>query len=507
MGKVPAAASWPLVLALLALGAWHLALRAHGRALPLITDEGEYAVAASAWSEGGLPYRDAFSQKPPLTFLLYRLPLPPRVTATLFSLGTMLALFLTLPSALPLSARLCAPAAYASLSTLPLGDYGFPANTEVFLALFTSSAVLFLLRRRPFLSGLCVGAALMTKQTSLYTGLGVLALSLLFQGRRALTRAVLGALLIPGAFFAYFAAAGPAAFRAFLEAVYTGNARYAAVLLMTGALSGQVRWFFTALLPSLLMFTAPALVLLIAGLRGRRAGKDAPEQTAAVLWLGTSLAGALTGLFLFPHYFLAAAPALALCAAFGAARLPPPRRAPAALALALWPALMAPRLYFAAPPRELAARLLHPNPLFEAKILGEEIARLAAPGDRLYVFGSEGALFVYSGLRPATRHTLSYGLTLFPSGPDELEAEYRRLDRDSGPRFIVWSCQPLSTLVSNRPSRDFAERLREFCLKRYAYRGSIAVGPGSSFAPAASGERPEFAPGDRLLLFERKVAL
>ena len=65
-----------------------------------------------------------------MTFLLYRLPWSPRATAPAFSLATCLTLFFIAPAAWPLAARLAGPAAYASLSTLPLGDYGFPANTE-----------------------------------------------------------------------------------------------------------------------------------------------------------------------------------------------------------------------------------------------------------------------------------------------------------------------------------------------------------------------------------------
>lgn len=491
-------------LALLLLGAHHLALRWHGRALPLITDEGEYAVAARAWAEGGLPYRDAYSQKPPVTFLLYRLPLSPRSTATLFSLATMLVLFLAVPSTAPLAVRLAAPAAFASMSTLPLGDFGFPANTEGFLNLFTSLSVLFLLQRRAAWSGLFVGLALMTKQTSLYSAVAVVGLTYSLHGRRALLNAVLGASFFPLFFVVYFSARG--ALPQFLECVYTGNARYAAVLLMTGALSGQLRWFFSTLLPSLLLFMAPALALALHGLRGEKAGKDKPAPTAAVLWLGTAVAGALTGLFLFPHYFVAAVPALALCSAFGVAKLQARWRPGAVALLALWPVLMAPRLYFAEAPRDLAARLLHPNPLFEVKELGEAIAADAAMDEelfpsRLYVFGSEGALHVYSGRVPATRYTLSYGLTLFPPSQTELAAERARLSGARRPKYFVWSCQPLSTLISNQASQEFADWLRTDYLPRdYRYLGSIDVGGHFKLAPVS--EKPDFTPGDRLLLFK-----
>lgn len=489
------------LLALALLGAWHLALRANGARLPLITDEGEYAVAARAWNAGGLPYRDAFSQKPPMTLLLYRVPAPPRALAAAASLATMAALFAAAPAALPLAARLCAPAAYASLSTLPLGAYGFAANTEVFLNLFAAAAALALLRGRAGLAGLLLGGALMCKQTAAPTAAAFLAAAAMLGGRGYALRLLGGLLVLPAAFWGYFAARG--AGDAYLDAAWRGNLRYAAVLAMTGSLGEQAGWFARALLPWLLLYFAPALALLAWGLRGLRAGRARPAETLGVLWLGGAAAGALTGLFLFPHYFLQLAAPLAFCAALGAARLPAGRMAPAAALLALWPALLAPRLYFLDGPRELGARLLHPNPLFETKALGETLAARARPGDRLHVFGSEAALHVYSGLPPATRHTLSYALTLFPRSPEAVAEELAAFDR-ARPRFVVWSAQPLSTMISSRLGLAYRDALRARLESSYRYAGSMPVGgPAPVLLSPAPGEKPDFTPGDRFLLFER----
>lgn len=490
-----------ILLLLAVAAAWHLALRAHGKDVPLITDEGEYAVVARVWSQGELPYLQAYSQKPPMIFLLYRLPFSPRAAAAASSALTMLVLFLIIPASWPLASRLAAPAAYASLSTLPLGDYGFPANTEVFLNLFTSLAVLAFAKRRVFLAGLCLGAAVMTKQTAAVTAIVLLGLIFAVHGPRAALRSLAGLAVAPAAFSAYFAAHH--AHAVYWECVFGGNARYATVLLMTGAAAEQVRWFLSMPAPRLLLYWAPALILLVRGLRGLPAGPKRPLETAAVLWFASAVAGALTGLFLFPHYFLQAAPGLALCAALGVRRAAPRAAAASVLLLAVWPALLSPRLYFLASPREIAVRLLHPNPLYETKLLGEEIARRARPGDSLYSFGHEGALYVHSGLAPATRRALSYAVTLFPASPQEVEEEYRLLDA-AAPRFFVWSAQPLSTLISNRASAAFARRLREVYLSRYRYQGAIAVtGAATVFVPAGPREEPDFTPGDRLLLFER----
>lgn len=501
-----------LAAALAALALWHALLRAHGRGVPLITDEGEYAVAARIWSEGGLPYRDAFSQKPPMTLLAYRLartasssPEAARVLAASAGIGTILALFLMAPRNWSPGARLSAPAAFSALAALPIGDYGFPANTETFVNLFAALAALLLLARSPLAAGVAAGAALCSKQTAAWSLLALAAAAAWLLERRIsarrsrgaiLARFIAGSALAPAGWALYFAEQG--GFAEYWDAVWRGNTRYAAALLNTGSLGEQLSWFARALLPRLALFCAPALGLAFLGLKGLRAGPQRRVETLGVLWLGGAAAGALTGLFLFPHYFLVLAPPLALLAAAGAERLGPRRALAAAALLALWPALLAPRLLFASAPRERASALLHPNPLFETKELGEELRRRARPGDRLHVFGSEGALFVYSGLRPATKHTLSYALTLFPKDAAAVDAELAALESAS-PRFVIWSTQPLSTMISSTLGLRYRDGLARFLARRrYRFAGRIAI--GGSFRP---GGAPELASEDQLLLFER----
>lgn len=501
-----------LALALAALGAWHLVLRGHGAGVPLITDEGEYAAAARAWSEGGLPYRDAFSQKPPVAFLFYRAaaavsdePLAPRGAAALAALAALALLASCAPRDWTTEGRLAAPAAFAALAALPVGDYSFPANTETFVNLFACAAAAALLRGAPIAAGLAAGLALTSKQTALWTlaGFGAFAAwgARGLDARRA-ARFAAGAAAAPLAWAAYFAARG--AFGDYWDSAWAGNARYAAALLMTGALGGQLAWFARTLAPRLLAFAAPALAAAGWGLRGLRAGPSRPVETLAVLWLGGAAAGTLTGLWLFPHYFLVVAPPLALAAACGVERLRDARARRAALVLlAAWPALLAPRLIFAATPRERALTLLYPNPLFETKLLGEELARRAAPDDRLHVFGSEGALFSYSGLRPATRHTLSYALTLF--GRDAaVDAELAAL-RAAPPRWLAWSNQEFSTLIATRAGQRYRDELRALASARYRPVAFAAVEPATAPArlspPGPTPWNPGAPPG--VYLFER----
>ena len=135
----------PFAVGLLCL--WHLGLRAYSLRIPMTSDEGEYAYQARLLSEGGVPYREAYCQKPPMVFFLYRLAyaapgakarpgsaLPARLLAALFTCAAMVLLFLITPSGWGAASRLCAPAALATLSVEPIGDL-FSANTEVSLRL------------------------------------------------------------------------------------------------------------------------------------------------------------------------------------------------------------------------------------------------------------------------------------------------------------------------------------------------------------------------------------
>jgi len=501
---------------LAALAGWHLLLRGHGRGLPLMTDEGEYAAVARAWSDGGLPYRDAFSQKPPMVFLFYRaasalsdVPEFPRALAALAALATLLTLFFAAPKTWSAQARLAGPAAFASLAALPVGDYSFGANTEVFVSLFSALSVLAALRFQPFAAGLAAGAALCTKQTALYPAAAFGAFLLMTKPRhddRCVPLYTLGVLAVPAAWAVYFASRG--GLGDYWQAAWAGNMQYAAVLAMTSSLTGQLAWFAGVLLPRLTLFCIPALASAAFAFKGLQAGRKTPVETLAVLWLAGSAVGTMTGLFLFPHYFLVLAPPLALAAACGVERLPRRQLKTAAVAvLAAWPALIAPRLFFLAGARERGLTLLYPNPLFETRALGEEIKRRAEPSDLLHVFGSEGALFSYSGLRSATPHTLSYRLTLFPRNRAEVFAELSLLQA-APPHFLVWSTQPLSTMISSSLGLQYRDGLRAFIDGRYDYAGRVRISDAPAlpvFETARARQPADFATTDQLILFERRA--
>ncbi|HAH06623.1 MAG TPA: hypothetical protein DCM05_08885 [Elusimicrobia bacterium] len=530
----------PLLL-LAGLCLWHLALRRHGLDLPMISDEGEYACQAVLLAEGGVPYRDAYDQKPPAVFFLYRASFAlfgksassPRKLAVLASWTTMILLFFLVPASWGLAARFLAAAAFAALSTQPVGDLAFPANTEVFLCPLLCAAALFTRDARPLLSGLAVGAALMTKQTALWPALAFGALLLRplpfsarpsrtterrsfgtyptdafpmlgtspealgsRRGRSGLLRYLVGLAAVPALFLAYFAVRGGLA--DFVEQAFLRNMGYAGLTGTPQALLEQSSWFVRSLAPLLLKAEWPVWALAFLGLaREARAGS---LELLGALWLGASLLGALTGFLLFPHYFLQAAPALAFCAAAGVRRLG--RWAwGAALFAALWPAAVWAGPYFRDPPQTLARRLLYPNPLYEAEQAASFIRARSGPADRVYVFGSEPQIYFLSERRWATRHIFVYPLTLFPKGMRDAERELEALAA-APPRFIVFSTLPASTLVASEPGRRLQAGVEGLLRARYVHLGAVQSLPeGSRSTLSDEASPPRWDLPDALLVF------
>jgi len=517
-----------VALALAALCAWHLALRRHGSALPMMVDEGEYACAAKAWADGGLPYRDSYSQKPPMIFAIYRLAyalfpedvLAPRLLAMLASLATMLLLWRLTPEGWDPAARLAAPAVFGVLSTTPIGSFGFPANTEVFLCAFAALSAWALERRRRTqascwlaFSGAAAGAAFMTKQTALWTVLAFGVLAAWREGRagwkRALGLFAAGAAAIPVFWLAYFACQG--VLNAFLDDAFRRNMAYSGIMTTTGAAWDQALWLLKTVAPLFLAGDWPVYAAALLALARTSPNPDSP-QTLAMLWLAGAILGAVTGLFLFPYYFLQALPPLALAAAAGtqeAATLRP-RGRPAIWLLAvfcLFPAAVRARGYFLDPPQVLARRLLFPNPLFESVEIANYVHDHSRPDETFYIFGSEAQIYMYAGRRPATEHVLSYPLTLFPGSRADIDGELGRLAA-ARPRFILYSSQPASTLIASPLGAEFRDRLRDLIARQYHWVGQVRIGPAGTVyrlgADQVGSGSPDWSDEYSLFLFARR---
>ena len=171
----------PISVALVAIFALTFLLRMNFWNQPLQMDEAVYSYVGWGMLDGLVPYKDVFDHKPPGIYLLYALAfllfgpkaLSIKVLATIYTLGTVLAVFLV--------GRKMAGERVGCMAALLFGIFscgpkieGGGVNTEIFLVLPYTLAAYFLLRtvdtagRRHYLFfGLWTGLASIIKQVAL----------------------------------------------------------------------------------------------------------------------------------------------------------------------------------------------------------------------------------------------------------------------------------------------------------------------------------------------------
>jgi hypothetical protein len=333
------------------------------------------------------------------------------------SLGTLVFLIIE-----ALGAR--RPAAWlggALLILASLSNDGLAANTELFMAVCTASAVLAALTTRSGLAvGVLLGAAFMIKYVSACEAPAVF---LLFVWRarswRAAAMVPLGAALPLAAAVLVYAAAG--ALPAFWADAVMSNLRRAAAPLTWGAVDYALR------VQALRWGSLYAVAAFCWAWPGRRL----PSGWFLALWLAGGLAGAAAAKSFYDHYFLQVLPVLCVIAALAWSCLP------------VRPWRWALAMLVAAPPACAAATALE-----ETQVPDEPRAAAAALNEAhaatLYVFDTQPILYALTGTTPPTRYVLPSVLTgpLLPAvaGVDPLTELNRILA--TAPGFIARRADP-----------------------------------------------------------------
>ncbi len=461
-----------------------LALRLPTFARPLISDdEAIYATTADAMRRGAVLYRDVVDHKPPAIYDVYLASfavLGPYNTQGAHALVVVAVLVCGLAlwraagrlSQVP-GAALAAPLLWVVFSTTMLDYDSLAANCELFLVCGQAIAFAWLTSGRGdrpiglvawFGAGLLTGASAMFKyQGATFPLVIVIAALLEWRSGRQSRGRTLGSLAA--------AAAGCLA----VPAIYGWR------LWHEGGLDAAVYWFrfnfsYVAEGPSgwaavrrgvlrvALVGGAGATLVYVLGLRaawqtvlGWRRTLTGPigsdpgleSRTLAVAWLVSGAIGVAAGARFFGHYFHLVTPALSLLAAAPLARAwqarPPWRPAlaaamivPAAVALACSTLLRA----------EVIART-DPEPRYDR--VADELRRLSAPGDKMFVWGNSPQLYVFARRPMGTRFSFCNYMTGISPGtatetgeagadanelPDSWRMLFDDLDRRQ-PRWIV----------------------------------------------------------------------
>jgi len=489
------------------LTAWIFWLRAPTFRVPVWNiDEANLAVAGRMLLDGDVLYRDVVDHRTPLSYY---------AAAALFAFtgvsttalhiltavlvaGTAFLLFLLVRHTRDTATALWSAAIFSALACFLIEPTdAYAAHTEWFLILFTTAAAATFLSsstpvpsfRRSLATGALFALAFLSKQPALVelaTPLGTVLYLALFRDAplRLLLRAATGLLLgfaiivLPVALV--FAAAGAWNDAAFYTWIY--NTRYyTPETSWTDRLLAPFPFFEKLSHHYPFVFAAGLLAAAIVGIRLAQL-RPSPALAATrrweiylFLWCATSLASAMAGGRSFDHYFIQCLPAFAWMAAWlpglWSVRLNAPVRLTSSVLLVV----------FAAPLllKPLSARKVAPPPPDPALPVSNFIRRHSSPADRIFVWGFNADIHLFTDRAPASRYlfcTFQTGLVpwtnldpaidtsyaIVPGAIENLLADLRR----TAPLFIVDCSAGPHRSFAKYPLRKFPA-LNSFVAERY----------------------------------------
>jgi hypothetical protein len=513
------ARSFPLTwLGMAGLAALFLLLRWNNFNAPLIRDEGEYAYCAQLLEHGGVPYRDAFIQKPPMVIYSYGLAdllapgtfWSPRIVAALCAaLATALIGFV---ASRELGRRAAFPAMWLATPMILLpGLDQFTANTEMFLLLPLLGVVAVYANARTreprlrdwFAAGSLASAALLYKYTVLPIIVFVVAVWIFETWRsgrklwpvvRCLAGLVTGGALAAALALGYFV--WHHSFAALWDCTVTFNRNYLASDNF-GWAGSRFREFFASwwilFLLALAAFWRPL----------PRTWFLAGAVVAATVATGGSYYG---------QYYILLMPFWALLSVAGidrlgeliarASTLKANQIKTGLIAFAVILVLVPDASWISLPPQTFAAAKFARRSVFlESPIVGERVARLTSPRDSVWVAASEPQILVYARRPSATRFITVYSLVI--ASPERQPYQDSAISEieSARPSLIVWARSWLQEEPT--PSR-YLKFLNETLARDFQpVGGYVLAGEKSQWVEPIS---PADLPAASIVLFKRKPA-
>jgi hypothetical protein len=424
---------------LLALACVLFAVRVPSLVQPMGADQGLYAYIGDCIRSGGLPYRDAWDQKPPAIHVTYAamrtvLPRDAAVPAVDLIVAGIIAILLWQLGRELAGAQVGAWSAIVFLllsnpAFARLGGVSVRAQCETFIAVAVTGAFVCLAqtRARPdagllsFVAGVLFGVALVFKYNAIaYGAAGIFAL-LVWKRLTvaAVVQLVAGCLTPVVAFIAWFGLGH--ALRDLYDATIVYNIRYSGE---TYEGPWHAVWYLLtfpvrhARVDALWLVGGAGCAVLLLAAR-RNLGRLVPVAWTAAACLTIAINGSRD----LPQYFVQAAPALALAAAWGATLLRSPFRIVnvliiAAVLIGIWRVDDFPKLIdntrhdlsymlgrttsseHLARYGDRATRKYSAQAMDE---LGHYMQAHSAPTDTVYVFGFSSGAYVRANRRSASR--------------------------------------------------------------------------------------------------------
>ena len=480
------------------------------RVCPLERDEGEYAYIGHLLLEGVAPYGVAGNHKFPGVYLAYATIMALfGETTTAIHIGLLIVNLITAALLFFLGrllagniAGLAAAAAWVVTSVSP-SVFGNAAHLTHFVMLAVVAGLLLLWRGLEtkkswplILGGICLGASVIVRQTSLvFVVFGVvffwLAARRTREGATACAILVAASSAIPLAvtvLWLWIAGVLPDFWRwTVIEAAAYGSQ----VSLQEGlhkfaaATPKAISWDF------LIWIGAAAGLAVTISKRSRR-------DWFVIGFLLAGFIALLPGFYFREHYYLQVLPAVALLFGLAIARawnMSAPWRysAIAGALVALFLPLIGQRNYFlASTPTALSREIYGGNPFPEAIEVARYIEANSTPDELVGVLGSEPEIFFYSHRRSATSLIYSYPLMERHQFAHAMQETMAREIEERRPKFIVFMNVPTSWLIREDSDRFIFDWADKFLPREYRLDGIVDI--------LASGS--QYVWGERALTYE-----
>lgn len=459
---------------------------------PFFRDEGVYASVGQLILDGGIPYRDAFDNKPPLIYGWYAFSFvifgqhiwAPRLMVSLLLSITTLLVYVEGRLVFSRRAGLLAAAAFA----LSVGLAGFEtnANTEYFMLLpMVGALVAFTVGQQRqqltwyLLAGFLSGLAIMTKETSLFNFAFLVAFAVISTARERRWRELVygpSGVLMLGCTMAFFLVVLPfvllGAFGDFFDAIFIYTSQYVGDMSLSAKLSRGLR-----VVPYVLSVAGPWILVSILGIFFAFRNRSERRNWLLVGWLAASAAGvAFPGRFA-SHYFVQLLPAMSLLTPAAIYFIRSKWRSRAflvgAYSLFLLSAIFALAsnapiyLQSTSAARHEAKYPNDPRTLWEVQSqdLATYLRQRTDDDDFIYNLGLQTHLYFYSHRRSPTRYMLDTPFSVDRSRVQEALADLE----DNKPLYIIDSAR----YEPERPSNYYAVEIKAFIDEHYDYVGKI----------------------------------
>lgn len=510
-----------------------IAVRWHLMGQPLDRDEGFYAYVAQRLLDGGVPFRETFSDKPPIAFFIYA------VFFGLFGQSAWAihfggALWVASSSVLMalLARRLFGPVSgiaaglYYAITSAEASYQGSSINLELLLTPFALGSLVLL--TRPVIThanvaaaGGLLGLSLLTKQQAIghavFAAVWLLVAWLSRSPRRLLDQFQQQGLLI-GSALAVFGVSVLGfwlchSLYEYIDGVLLWNLRTYVPHEAASAAFGNFRDNFLGIaLANPLLYLAAFIGLVISARR-----PDAVRWFVPI-WLVANAAAICIGWRFYRHYFLLTQPGIVLLASCAIGRaiecsLASRSRIGAigvqlvCLAMIASPLLIQRGYFFGWSAWEHVRQLYGAESFAVSPQLAHYVAERSSPGDSIYVHGSEPQIYFYAHRRCAIRYAFIPPLTARGAAAERRQQQAFEQLRATRPRFFLALRAPMSHMIEPGASEYFKEHLIRFTRENYASVVTVSLRPDHAEFHFGSIERPlnpQSEIGSDIVVLERR---